>query len=95
MPPACLQAALNLDDSPARIDFYGPGLEGAWVTSHTEALYLWDWAAACEEETEGVLPRCSEYSWANACIQLLDDVTICQSACGRTGGCLSMSICEP
>ena len=37
-----------------RVGLYGPSRASAWVTTSTEALYAWDWAAACDEITEGV-----------------------------------------
>lgn len=47
------QAALSTD-SVARLGAYGgPRLERLWVQTHTERLYFWDWAAACDEGAEG------------------------------------------
>ena len=38
----------------ARLGAYGgPRLERLWVQTNTERLYLWDWAAACNEGAEG------------------------------------------
>ena len=47
------QAGLNLDDAVARMGLSGPERRSLWVTTTTEALYAWDWAAACDEITEG------------------------------------------
>ena len=47
------QAGLNLDDAVARMGLFGTDGKRLWVTTSTEALYAWDWAAACDEMTEG------------------------------------------
>lgn len=48
------QAALNIDNSVSRIGFYGPQRNKLWCLSHTETLHLWEWVAACDEESAGV-----------------------------------------
>ena len=47
------KAALNIDNSVARLGFYGPQGSKLWVTSGTETFHLWEWAAACSDEAEG------------------------------------------
>ncbi|GAB4815922.1 hypothetical protein N2152v2_002968 [Parachlorella kessleri] len=47
------KAALNIDNSVARLGFYGPQASKLWVTSGTETFHLWEWAAACNDEAEG------------------------------------------
>lgn len=47
-----LQAAVNVD-SVASFGFFGSDLEKVWARSLTEGFYLWDWAAACSEVSEG------------------------------------------
>ncbi|KAK9909388.1 hypothetical protein WJX75_001502 [Coccomyxa subellipsoidea] len=47
------KAALNLDASVSRLGFYGEQAEQLWCLSHTDTLHLWDWQAACNEESEG------------------------------------------
>ena len=49
----CVQAALNLGASVARMGVYGEAGERLWVVSHTEGLHLWEWQAACDEEAPG------------------------------------------
>jgi hypothetical protein len=49
------KAALNIGTSVARIGFWGAAGGRLWCTSGTESLHLWDWAAACDESTEGEL----------------------------------------
>ena len=48
-----LQAALNVDTSVSRIGLYGDQSEKLWCLSHTETLHLWEWLAACDEESTG------------------------------------------
>lgn len=48
-----LQAALNLDNSVSSMGFYGPQRDKLWCLCHTETLHLWEWAAACDEESTG------------------------------------------
>ena len=48
-----MQAALNIDNSVSRIGLYGTQLEKLWCLSHTETLHLWEWVAACDEESSG------------------------------------------
>ena len=48
-----LKAGLNLDDAVARMGLFSPERRRLWVTTGTEALYAWDWAAARDEITEG------------------------------------------
>ena len=48
-----LQAALNIDNSVSRIGLYGLQSEKLWCLSHTETLHLWEWVAACDEESSG------------------------------------------
>ena len=48
-----VQAALNLDASVNRLGFCGGQQEQLWCLSHTDTLHLWDWQAACNEESEG------------------------------------------
>ena len=50
-----MQAALNIDNSVSRIGLYGSQNEKLWCLSHTETLHLWEWVAACDEESAGVL----------------------------------------
>ena len=50
-----MQAALNIDNSVSCIGLYGSHSEKLWCLSHTETLHLWEWAAACDEESAGVL----------------------------------------
>lgn len=45
------KAALNLSTAVAALDFYGAGK--LWCTTGTETLHLWEWQAACMEETSG------------------------------------------
>ncbi len=42
-----------MDDAVARMGMFGSDGGRLWVTTGTEALYAWDWAAACNEITEG------------------------------------------
>ncbi|KAL0043718.1 hypothetical protein WJX82_010118 [Trebouxia sp. C0006] len=46
-------AALNIDNSVSRIGLYGLQSEKLWCLSHTETLHLWEWVAACDEESSG------------------------------------------
>lgn len=55
-----MQAALNIDNSVSQIGFYGPHSEKLWCLSHTETLHLWEWLAACDEESTGF----EIWSWA-------------------------------
>ena len=48
-----MQAALNIDNSVSRIGLYGTHSEKLWCLSHTETLHLWEWVAACDEESAG------------------------------------------
>lgn len=49
----CLQAALNINTTPAALGFYGPSAGRLWCTSATETLHTWDWAdAAAEPEAD-------------------------------------------
>ena len=50
-----MQAALNIDNSVSQIGLYGSHSEKLWCLSHTETLHLWEWMAACDEESAGVL----------------------------------------
>jgi WD40 repeat protein len=49
------RAALNIDTAVAKIGFYGGGGKGdkLWCCSGTETLHLWEWAAACDDESQG------------------------------------------
>lgn len=47
------QAAYNVANSVAKINFFGPQGELLWCTTHTESFYLWEWAAACSDSLEG------------------------------------------
>jgi WD repeat-containing protein 89 len=47
------KAALNIDTAVAKIGFYGGNGENLWCCSGTETLHLWEWAAACDDESEG------------------------------------------
>ena len=49
-----LQAALNLDNSVSSMGFYGQQNEKLWCLSHTETVHLWEWAAACDEDSTGI-----------------------------------------
>lgn len=49
-----VQAALNIDNSVSRVGLYGLQNEKLWCLSHTETLHLWEWVAACDEESAGV-----------------------------------------
>ena len=49
------QAGLNLEDAVARMGLFGSEGARLWVTTGTEVLYAWDWAAALDEITEGAL----------------------------------------
>lgn len=40
-------------DSVAGMGFYDAGGGKLWCRSFTENLYLWDWAAACDEDSQG------------------------------------------
>jgi hypothetical protein len=44
-----MQAAVNISNSPAALDFFGDELGKLWCTSATETLHLWDWADAAAE----------------------------------------------
>ena len=59
------KAALNIDNSVARLGFYGPQGSKLWVTSGTETFHLWEWAAACSDEAEG--ERLFKVSLRSAC----------------------------
>lgn len=37
-----------------RMGLYGREGSSLWVTTATEALYTWEWSAACDEISEGV-----------------------------------------
>ena len=50
-----MQAALNIDNSVSRVGLYGSHDEKLWCLSYTETLHLWEWVAACDEESAGVL----------------------------------------
>lgn len=47
------RAALNIDTAVANMGFYGPGGDKLWCCSGTETLHLWEWAAACDDESDG------------------------------------------
>ncbi len=51
--PCDLQAGLNLDASVSRMGFYGEQQELLWCLSHTDTFHLWQWQAACNEESQG------------------------------------------
>ncbi len=53
-----LQAAVNIDDSVARMGFCGSSGSSVWVTTGTEELHVWDWFAAVQEGSEGGDRRC-------------------------------------
>ena len=53
---SCVQGAVNLMDSVAGMGFYGTRGGKLWCRSHTESFYLWDWSAACNEESTGKTP---------------------------------------
>ena len=62
-----LQAALNIDNSVSRIGLYGLQSEKLCCLSHTETLHLWEWVAACDEESSGqhiLLPLFLQHSCA-------------------------------
>ena len=40
-----------------RIGLYGRDGSRLWVTTATEALYTWEWSAACDEISEGMAYR--------------------------------------
>jgi hypothetical protein len=44
-----MQAAVNIIDAPAALDFFGDQSGKLWCTSATETLHLWDWADAAAE----------------------------------------------
>jgi WD40 repeat protein len=46
-------AAVNIETAVSKVGFYGTNLERLWVTSGTETLHLWEWAAACSDGVEG------------------------------------------
>ena len=52
-PGICWQGGLNLEDSVVRFGLYGRDSSRLWVTTATEALYTWEWSAACDEISEG------------------------------------------
>jgi WD40 repeat protein len=48
------RAALNIDTAVAKIGFYGNSNgDKLWCCSGTETLHLWEWAAACDDESQG------------------------------------------
>lgn len=49
-----VQAAFNIENSVSRLGLYGLHSEKLWCLSHTETLHLWEWVAACDEESAGV-----------------------------------------
>ncbi|KAL3157293.1 hypothetical protein ABBQ38_001524 [Trebouxia sp. C0009 RCD-2024] len=46
-------AAFNIENSVSRLGLYGLHSEKLWCLSHTETLHLWEWVAACDEESAG------------------------------------------
>jgi WD40 repeat protein len=47
------RAGLNIDTAPVRLGFYGPGGAKLWCCTSTETLHLWEWAAACDDDSPG------------------------------------------
>lgn len=47
------KAGLNLDASVSRMGFYGEQQEQLWCLSHTDTFHLWQWQAACNEDSQG------------------------------------------
>ena len=47
------RAALNIDTAVTNMGFYGPNGDKLWCCSGTETLHLWEWAAACDDESDG------------------------------------------
>ena len=64
-----MQAALNIDNSVSRIGLYGTHSEKLWCLSHTETLHLWEWVAACDEESAGqkAYKSCTHVDAARTC----------------------------
>ena len=48
-----MQGGLNLEDSVVAMGLYGRESGSLWATTATEALYTWDWALGCNEESGG------------------------------------------
>ncbi len=93
-----LQAALNIDNSVSRIGLYGLQSEKLWCLSHTETLHLWEWVAACDEESSGqhiVVPLSLQHS----CAQVSKPTLLLNSflPAGQTGcvnGCIDCFVSD-
>ena len=78
-------------DSVARLGAYGgPRLERLWVQTHSERLYLWDWAAACDEGAEGA-PAHGLGCAGDACVCNASGGVL-QVVCDRHSYCLHSSL---